>query len=276
MYKGVSRWFAAALLLAWIGPAEPALAGNVQKELTDASTIEKVIRRGRLHVGMSTFVPWAMQSKDGQWIGFEIDMARKLAEDMGVAVRFVPTKWEGLIPGLLTGKFDLIIAGMMGTPQRALKINFTRPYDFSEMHIVAHRRVAGGFTAPGDFNRSDVVVLCRNGTTATTAVEKFMPQASVRLFSETGTMVQELLNGKAHAIVASSPEPAHLAARHPETLFFIETSLMRQPISIGVRKGDPDTLAYLNNWIRLIRHAGFLQEKVDYWWKSTQWRSLIE
>ena len=89
-------------------------------------------------------------------------------------------------------------------------------------------------------------------------------------------MVQELLNGKAHAIVSSSPEPAQLAAKYPETLVYIDVSLVKEPISMGVRKGDPDTLAYLNNWINVVKYHGFIQEKVNYWWKSMDWVSLIQ
>jgi len=252
------------------------MAADVQKELRQASTIEKVIRSGKLRVGMSTFVPWAMQDKKGEWIGFEIDVAKKLAKDMGVKVQFVPTKWEGLIPSLLTGKFDLIIAGMMGTPQRALKINFTQPYDFSEMNLVAHKEVAAGFNTAADFNRPDVTVLCRNGTTAVPAAKRVLPKAKLLLFSENGPMVQELLNGKAHIVVASSPEPAQLAHKYPKILRFIDESLGREPISMGVRKGDPDTLAYLNNWITVIKNQGFIEEKVNYWWKGMDWQDRIE
>jgi polar amino acid transport system substrate-binding protein len=253
-----------------------AAAADIQQELRKASTIEKVIRSGKLLVGMATFVPWAMQDKKGEWIGFEIDVAKKLAEDMGVEIEFVPTKWEGLIPSLLTGKFDLIIAGMMGTPQRALKINFTEPYDFSVMNVVAHKEVAAGFKAAADFNKPEVTLLCRNGTTAVGTVKRVMPKAKLLLFTENGPMVQELLNGKAHAIVASSPEPAQLAVKNPDTLFFIDEDIMREPISMGVRKGDPDTLAYLNNWIVVVKNQGFIQEKVNYWWKGMEWRSRIE
>ena len=88
---------------------EKALSGkeaDTKKDLVKQSSIEKIIRSGKMRVGMSTFVPWAMQDKKGEWIGFEIDVAKKLAEDMGVKIEFVPTKWEGLIPSLLTGKFD--------------------------------------------------------------------------------------------------------------------------------------------------------------------------
>ena len=256
--------------------AAAAPAADIQGELRKASTIEKIIRSGKMRVGMSTFIPWAMQSKTGEWVGFEIDVAKKLAEDMGVKIEFVPTKWEGLIPSLLTGKFDLIIAGMTGTPQRALKINFTVPYDYSAINIAAHKEVAANFKTTMDFNSPDVTVLTRNGTTAVAAVKRVLPKAKLRLFSENGPMVQELLNGKAHAIISSSPEPAQLSIKYADTLFFIDENLATEPISIGVRKGDPDTLSYLNNWIVVKKSSGFLEEKINYWWKSMDWQSLIE
>jgi polar amino acid transport system substrate-binding protein len=273
MSKMTTMILAAVLVLAF---AISAPAIDVQKELAKSSVIDKILRSGKLRVGMSTFVPWAMQDKKGQWVGFEIDMAKKLAEDMGVKVEFIPTKWEGLIPSLLTGKFDLVIAGMTGTPQRALKINFTVPYDFSMINIVAHKKVAAGFATAADFNKPEVTVLTRNGTTAVATVKKFLPKAKLRLFTDNGPMVQELLNGKAHAIVSSSPEPAQLAAKHPEQLFYIDESLTQEPISIGVKKGDPDTLAYLNNWIVVKKNEGFIEDRVNYWWKSSKWESLLE
>jgi polar amino acid transport system substrate-binding protein len=251
-------------------------AADVQQELAQASTIEKVLRRGKLRVGMSTFVPWAMQSKTGEWVGFEIDVARRLAQDMGVEVEFVPTKWDGLIPSLLTGKFDLVIAGMMGTPQRALKINFTQPYDFTGTQICINKQFADKIKSPMDLNDPAYTVISRVGVTASETAKKLLPKAQKRLFSDNGSMVQELLNGKATAIIQSLPEPAQLVAKNPETLALLEGTLTREPISMGVRKGDPDTLAYLNNWIEVVRAEGFLEEKADYWWRSMEWSSLLE
>jgi len=251
-------------------------ASNVQKELAQGSTIEKALRRGKLKVGMATFVPWAMQSKTGEWIGFEIDVAKRLAKDMGVKIEFIPTKWDGLIPSLLTGKFDLVIAGMMGTPQRALKINFTQPYDFTGTQICINKAYADKIKQPLDLNDPAYIVISRVGVTAAETAKKYLPKAQKRLFSDNGSMVQELLNGKATAIIQSLPEPAQLVAKNPETLALIPGTLTREPISMGVRKGDPDTLAYLNNWIEVVRAEGFLEEKANYWWRSMEWSSLLE
>ena len=266
---------ALTLLLAFI--VQPAsAASDVQKELAANSTIEKILRSGKLRVGMSTFIPWAMQSKTGEWVGFEIDVAKRLAKDMGVEVEFVPTKWEGLIPSLLTGKFDLVIAGMTGTPQRALKINFTQPYDYTGTQICINKKFADQVKMPMDLNDSQFTVISRVGVTAAETAKRLLPKAEKRLFSDNGSMVQELLNGNATAIIQSLPEPAQLVAKNPETLALLPGTLTKEPISMGVRKGDPDTLAYLNNWIVVVRAEGFLEEKADYWWRSMEWASLLE
>ena len=256
--------------------AGPVTADDINKELAKSSIIDKVMRKGKLRVGLSSFVPWAMQDKKGEWIGFEIDVAKQLATDMGVEIEFVPTKWEGLIPSLLTGKFDMIIAGMTGTPQRALKINFTIPYDYSGMNVVVHKNFATGVTDYMDLDKEGNTIVSRVGTTGAALAKETYKNAMVRLFPDEGPMVQELLNGKATALLASAPQPAQLAAKYPDTLVFLDKNLVQQPICIGVPKGDPDTLAYLNNWITTVRNNGFIQKKVDYWWKSLEWEALLK
>ncbi len=251
-------------------------ADEINRQITKSSTIDKVMRKGTLRVGLSSFVPWAMQDKNGEWVGFEVDVATQLAKDMGVKLELVPTKWEGLIPSLLTGKFDLIIAGMTGTPQRALKINFTIPYDYSGMNVVVHKKFAEGITDYMQLDKEGNTILGRVGTTGAALSKATFKKAKVRLFPDEGPMVQELLNGKATALLASAPQPAQLAAKYPDTLVFLDKNLVQQPISMGIPKGDPDTLAYLNSWITAVRNNGFIEEKVNYWWKSLEWESLLK
>lgn len=274
--KGVVAIAAIILMGLMFCLAGPAMADEINKQIAKSSIIDKVMRKGTLRVGLSSFVPWAMQDKKGEWIGFEIDVARQLAKDMGVKIEFVPTKWEGLIPSLLTGKFDLIIAGMTGTPQRALKINFTQPYDYNGMNVVAYKKSAAGVTKYMDLDKEGNTILARLGTTGAALAKETYKKAKVRLFPDEGPMVQELLNGKATAILATAPLPAQLAAKHPDTLLFLEDNLMQQPICMGVPKGDPDTLAYLNNWIVYVRNNGFIKKKVDYWWKSVEWETRLK
>lgn len=241
------------------------------------SVIEQVQKRGVLRVGMSTFVPWAMKDKTGNLIGFEIDVAKRLAKDTGVEVEFVPTKWSGIIPALITGKFDVIIGGMGIIPSRNLKVNFSIPYDYTGMSIVAHKTIAAGFSRLEDFNSSSVVIAARLGSTAVTAAKKYMPKATLRLFDDESQAYQELVNGKVHAVVGSAPTPEFQAIKYPNKLFIpLDKTFTREPIGFAVKKGDFDTLNYLDNWIRYVESEGWLTDRKNYWFRSKDWEKMIK
>lgn len=276
--KKLKIFLALAIVLPFIGIiAANSSAGNLQQQLVQESTVEQVIRRGNLRVGMSTFVPWAMKDKTGQLIGFEIDVAKQLAQDMGVKIEFVPTKWAGIIPALLTGKFDAIIGGMSIRPDRNLKVNFTIPYDYAGQSIVANKKMAAGFTRITNFNRSDVIITARLGSTAADAANKFMPQAQKKFFDDEAQVIQEVINGRAHAAVASAPLPAFQAIKYPDQLFLpVKGTFTKEPIGFALRKGDFDTLNYFNNWIRVKEAKGWLAERKHYWFETKDWENLIQ
>lgn len=247
----------------------------MRQQLTAESTIEQVLERGVLRVGFSTFVPWAMQDKSGEFVGFEIDVARRLAQDLGVKLELVPTKWAGMIPALLTGKFDVIIGGMSVTMERNLKVNFTVPYDYAIMDLVANKKLAGDFTSLEDFNNPDVIIAVRTGSTAATAAKRAFPKATFRYFEDEGPSVQELLMNRAHALVATAPLPAFEAIKHDKKLFRLpvaSTALGREPIAFAIGKSDINTLNVLDNWIRTVQAQGWLAERKAYWFESLDWK----
>ncbi len=257
--------------------AAPLFAGDIQNKLVAESTIEQVMKRGVLKVGMSTFVPWAMNDKSGQLVGFEIDVAKRLAEDLGVKVEFVPTKWAGIIPALLTGKFDVIVGGMSVQPGRNQKVNFSIPYDYTGQAIVAHKQLAAGFKTLEDFNKPEVTITARLGSSSVPVVKKYMPKAKLTLFDDESQAYQEVTNGKAHAMVGSAPTPAFQALKYPDTLFIpIEGAFTKEPIAFAVRKGDFDTLNYFNNWITVVDSEGWLKERKHYWFETKEWESMVQ
>jgi polar amino acid transport system substrate-binding protein len=265
------------VVLLMFGLSSLAFAGEIQQKLTAESTIEQALKRGTFRVGMSTFVPWAMKDKTGNLVGFEIDVATRLAKDLGLKVEFVPTQWAGIIPALLTGKFDALVGGMGITAERSLKVNFTIPYDMTGMSICAHKKLAAGFKSVEDFNRPDVTVAVRMGATPVAAVKKFMPKAKMRQFDDEAQAYQELLNGNVHAVVGSAPTPAFQALKYPDTLFVpIQGTFTKEPIAMAVRKGDPDTLNVFNSWITIVDSEGWLQDRNHYWFETQDWKSMVE
>lgn len=273
--KRICKSFLVLLLL--LALAATANAASLQQEITAGSALEAIKKRGVLKVGMDIFQPWAMKDKNGELIGFEIDVATRLAEDMGVKVEFVPTAWSGIIPALITGKFDVIIGGMGITAQRALQVNFTKPYEFSGMSIVAHKELAAGFDSLEAFNNKDVEIAVKLGTTAAAAAKKFFPKAQLRMFDTEPAAYQELRNGKVHAVVGSAPRPAYEAVDYSDTLFLpVEGTFTKEPIGFALRKGDPDTLTFFNSWITIVALEGWLQERYSYWFGTKDWIDQVE
>ena len=267
------------LLIAGIALAasQEAAAQTPRPEGVGESMLEQAMKRGVLRVGMSTFVPWAMQDKAGNFIGFEIDVASRLAQDMGVKPEFIPTKWSGIIPALLTGKFDIIIGGMGIRPERNLKVNFSIPYDYTGMSIVASKKLAAGFRKLSAFNNSGVSIAVRTGTTAAAAAKQWMPKAKLRLFDDESQAIQELLLGRVHAVVASAPLPAFQALANPDKLFLpLKEDFTREPIGFAIQKGDFDSMNFLDNWIRVVEAEGWLKERKHYWFETNDWEKLIK
>lgn len=261
----------AAFVLAAVCICGMGTAGAAEKSVMDSVT-----ERGVLRVGFSTFVPWAMQDKNGEYIGFEIDVARRLAADLGVELQLVPTNWDGIIPALLAKKFDVIIGGMGSTPKRNLTVNFTVPYDYAVMDMVANKEKAAQLKTLEDFNKKEVVVAVRNGSSGAAYAKKYLPDATLRVFNEEAPAVQEVLSGRAHAFISSRPLPALEIAKNPNTLFRpFALDNYREPVGFAVRKGDFDTLNVFNNWIITQNASGWLKERSDYWFMGTDWQKDI-
>jgi polar amino acid transport system substrate-binding protein len=245
-----------------------------------AGVVEDIQKRGKLIVGLSTFVPWAMRAKDGKIIGFEVDVGRKLAADMGVDVEFKPTAWDGIIPALLSKKFDIIVTGMVMKPKRNLTVNFSRPYAYLKVGMAANKEkaAADGLKTLEDWNNSKVILTIKRGTAPGATVERLFPKAKLRQFDDDGQALQDVLNGNAHGFLTSEPKPAYYLIDNPKVLL--------SPFGIGpwdpsasafaVRKGDPDAMNFFNNWIRFHELDGWLKKTHDKWFTNRDWKTQVE
>ena len=270
--RGLTGTFA-ALALAFGSTA--AIGQEASQALSSESVIETIKQRGVIKVGLSTFAPWSMRDKQGELIGFEIDVANELAKDMGVEVEYFPTQWDGIIPALLSGKFDVIISSMTRTPSRNLTINFTEPYTYSGLTIMANKQMTEGFSFE-DYNSSEVTFAARRASTAASVISTLFPEAQLLQFDENTASTQEVLNGRAHATMHSGPQPHTDARTYPDTLYVpFDKVWSAQGESFGVRKGDPDALAYFNTWIGIKSVTGWMKERNDFWMKTVDWKDQV-
>jgi polar amino acid transport system substrate-binding protein len=279
-FKAAGAVLAAAPLMAG-GVAMAQATGDAdapRQALASSSGLEDIKKRGSFRIGLSTFVPWSMRNKQGELVGFEVDVATKLARDFGLKAEFVPTAWDGIIPALLAGRFDVIIGGMSITQTRNLTINFSEFYHTTGLVMFANKRLASSFTKLEDFNKAGVTIVCRRGTPSSRMVANRLPKATLRQFDEESPAVQEVVQGRAHAMVASSPLHQHTTKRFPNEVFIPFPAPIEGALSaIGVRKGDPDLLNALNNWIIQNKTVTtFLADRNEYWFNGLDWEDQIQ
>jgi len=256
---------AAALLATAWAPAALAQQDNL---------VETIKQRGKLMVGFSSFVPWAMRDKQGQWVGFEVDVATKLAKDMGVQIELVPTAWDGIIPSLIAGKFDVIIGGMSVTPQRQQQIDFTEGYSNSGQGVAASKKIAANLKWPEGYNSANVTFTCRRGATPCKLIEERFPKATLRQFDDDAIAFQEVINGNAHATITSEPKPTFFVLKNPDTLFKpVQENITANTEGFGVRKGNPKALAEFNAWI--AKNKDWLRSRHNYWFRTQDWASQV-
>ena len=246
--------------------------------LAKKSTIEKILKRGELRVGFeSGYVPFEMTNKKGKFIGFDMDYGRRLAKDMGV--KFVPvnTAWDGIIPALMTDKFDIIMGGMTITQERNLKINFADPYIVVGQTILLNKKHEGIVKDYRDLNDPKYILTSRLGTTGEQAIKKLIPKATYKAFESEAEAGLEVINGKADALVYDLPFCGFLyGSQGKGKTVFLSDPFTYEPLAWAINKGDPDFLNFLNNFLRQTRGDGFYDRLFKKWIIGTDWKAELE
>ncbi len=246
--------------------------------LAKKSTIEKILKRGELRVGFeSGYVPFEMTNKKGEFIGFDMDYGRQLAKSMGV--KFVPvnTAWDGIIPALMTDKFDIIMGGMTITQERNLKVNFAQPYIVVGQTILINIKLKDKVLSYKDLNNPKFIVTSRMGTTGEQAIKKYIPKATYKGFESEAEAGLEVINGKADALVYDLPFCGFLyGSQGKGKTIFLNEPFTFEPLAWAINRGDPDFLNYLNNFLRQSKGDGFYDRMYKKWITGTKWKAELE
>jgi len=247
-------------------------------DLAKKSTLETILKRGELRVGFeSGYMPFEMTDKKGDFVGFDIDMAKEMAKAMGV--KFVPlnTAWDGIIPALTTNKFDIIMSGMTITQERNLKINFADPYIIVGQTILLAKKHEDTVKSYKDLNDPKFIVTSKLGTTGEQAVKRLMPRANYKSFETEPEAALEVVNGKADAFVYDLPYCVVFNAQQGKgKLVFLDQPFTFEPLAWAINKGDPDFLNWLNNFLRQVKNDGRYDRIYNKWIVGTEWIEQVQ
>ena len=231
--------FAAVLLLCAL-----ALTGCSTKKASDASSdadmLARIQERGEIVVAMEgTWAPWTYHDENDQLVGYDVEVAQKIAEKLGVKARFVEGEWDGLLAGLDDGRYDLMVNGVGVTPERQEKYDFSTPYAYNRTAVIVR----------GDYDEIHSMEDLKGKKTANTISSTYATQAESYGAEVTGVddlnqTIELLLSGRIDATLNAEVTYYDYLAAHTEADIKIATlSDDAEQIAIPVRKGaDTATL----------------------------------
>src|SRR6056297_3732374 len=144
-----------------------------------ARSLDEIREAGVLRVGTSLFTPWAIRAGEGQLIGFEADVARKLAADMGVEPELKVYPWKELVDALEAGEIDMIAAGMSVTPARALRVWFSDAYHESGVTLATNTAKTADVARLEDLNDPRYRIGVVKGTVAEDLARRVFGEAKI-------------------------------------------------------------------------------------------------
>lgn len=243
-----------------------------------SGALDEIQKRGTLRVGMEPgYMPFELTNQKGEIIGFDVDMAQRMAKAMGVKLELVSTAWDGIIPALLTKKFDVIMSGMTLTQQRNLSINFATPYILIGQSVLLNKKFADEVTSYKDLNDPKYTVASKLGTTGEQATKRMIPNAKYISYETEQEGVIEVVNGKIDAFIYDMPFNAIAFAQKGQgKLVHLDEPFTKEPLAWAIRKGDVDFLNWLNNFMAQIRYDGVYDKIYQKWFQDDTWLKEIQ
>ncbi len=241
------------------------------EDITKASAIEEILKRGKLLVGLEAgYQPFEMQDAKGNIVGFDVDMAYELGKAIfgkggEKKVVIMNTAWDGIIPSLMTHKFDIIMAGMTVLQSRNLKVNFCNPYYYIGQSLLINKKDKGKYKSYKDLNKKGIIITSKLGVTGGFTAERLMPKAELKLFKTEAEGALQVANGLADAYIYDEPQVRVFAAKYKETTMGLFEPLTYEPLAWAIRKGDPDFLNFLNNFLNQVRGDGRWEQLKQKW-----------
>jgi polar amino acid transport system substrate-binding protein len=247
--------------IAFVLAAGLGLTGVASK--ADAQSLEKIKQAGVIRVGvMGEQAPWGSIDAGGQNIGYDVDVARLMGEELGVKVEFVPNAVAARIPNLLTNKVDIQMAVMGMYPDRAKAVQFSKPYSGLKIILLSSKK-----------NKIETIEDARNlrigvprGAAQDKAITTLLGDVpNIRRFDDDSSTMQALVSGQVDVIGGNTTYKINLDKAAPGNDFEQKLVFNEQWQGICTKLGDAAINTWINQFIDKIRADGRL-EKISQKW----------
>ena len=234
--------------------------------------MDRILKKGELVVGTTgTQPPLNATTRDGKIIGFDADIARLIARNMGVKVRFETMPFAKLLPALEAGKVDMILSSMTMTLTRNLKVAFVGPYYISGKGILTKGHTIAALQDPEGLNRPEFKIAALQNSTSQKFVEMSAPKAKLVTTESYDNAVEMLFQDKIDAMIADFPFCAFTTFRYKDKgLVAGQSKLTFEPLGIALPE-DTLLINWVNNFMIMLEGSGQLKNLNKRWFKDASW-----
>ena len=224
------------------------------------TNLDKILSSGELKVG--TTGDWdPMTMKDpatNKYKGFDIDVMKELAKDMGVKVTFVPTDWKTIVSVITSGRYD-ISTSVTKTPKRAEVAGFTDSYyKYGTVPLVLKKNLKK-YSTWDSLNNEKVTIATTLGTSQEEKAKEFFPKSKLKSVEAPARDFQEVLAGRADGNITSSTEANKLVIKYPQLAIVPDGEKNPAFLAMMVDKKEKVWNDYVNKWIESKKASGFFQ-----------------
>ncbi len=228
-----------------------------------AQTLERIKEAGVVRIGvMGEQAPWGSIDASGQNIGYDVDVAKLIGEELGVRVEFVANAVAARIPNLMTGKVDLQMAVMGMYPDRAKVVQFSKPYAGLKIALIA----SADHKIETIEDAMNLRIGVPRGAAQDTAITGLLGDIpNIRRFDDDSSTIQALVSGQVDAIGGNTTYKINLNRAAPGNNFEEKLIFNEQWMGVATPLGDAEINAWLNEFIDKIIADGRLNAISEKW-----------
>lgn len=249
-------------LLAACGGSEGAGGEGTESDSEAGKVLTGIKDSGVIRVGFEgTYPPFNFLNDDNEYDGFDVDISNELANRLGVETEFIATKWDSLLGGLKSDKFDIIIAQMSITEERKQSVDFTDPY-VTTGSVLITREETNDITKLEDIANKNVGV---GGGTTFEEVARSVDGANVKLYKAVNEYVTDLINGRLDVIINDQLLMGYNIQENNLPLKITSDVLNKDEIAMAIDKENEDFVEEVNRILAEMREDGTYTEIYKKW-----------
>ncbi len=253
------KFFAMVLVLLLLLGSVCGCGSKKSDEQSTGDQLERIVQRGSIIVAMEgTWAPWTYHNENDELVGYDVEVAKNIAEKLGVEVEFVEGEWDGLLAGLDDERYDIMVNGVGITSEREEKYNFSTPYAYNRTAVIVR----------GDYNDIKSMEDLKGKNTANTISSTYAMQAesygaTVTAVDDLSQTIELLLSERIDATLNAEVVFADYKKAHPDSDIKIAAySDDVERVAIPVRKGEDSAslLEAINKALEELSEDGTLSE----------------